>query len=60
MGKVGLKNFNQERIVFIIAALILIAASVGLSGFLSSANLISIVRSISVLGILALGMAIVI
>lgn len=60
MGKVGLKNFNQERIVFIIAALIFIAASIGLSGFLSSANLISIVRSISVLGILALGMAIVI
>jgi ribose transport system permease protein len=60
MGKVGFKNLNQERIVFIISVLLLIAASVGLSGFLSSANLISIVRSISVLGILALGMAIVI
>lgn len=60
MVKVGLKNLNQERIVLIIAALILIAASVCLSGFLSSANLISIVRSVSVLGILALGMAIVI
>jgi ribose transport system permease protein len=60
MGMVGLKKLNQERIVFMISVLILIAASVGLSGFLSSANLISIVRSISVLGVLALGMAIVI
>ncbi len=60
MGNEGLKNLNQERIVFIISILILIAASVGLSGFLSTANLISIVRSISVLGVLALGMAIVI
>jgi ribose transport system permease protein len=60
MGNVGLKNLNQERIVLMITVLILIAASVGLSGFLSSANLISIVRSISVLGVLALGMAIVI
>jgi len=57
---VGIKNLNQERIVLMISILILIAASVGLSGFLNSANLISIVRSISVLGVLALGMAIVI
>ncbi len=60
MSKVGLKNLNQERIVFVIAALIFIAASVGLPGFLRSANLILIVRSVSVLGILALGMGIVI
>jgi ribose transport system permease protein len=60
VGKVGFKNLNQERIVFIIAALIFIAASVGLPGFLRSANLILIVRSISVLGILAIGMGIVI
>jgi len=60
MGKVGLNNLNQERIVLIITVLIFIAASVGLSGFLRPANLIAIVRSISVLGILALGMAIVI
>ncbi len=60
MGKVGLNNLSQERIVLIITALIFIAASVSLSGFLSPANLIAIIRSISVLGILALGMAIVI
>jgi ribose transport system permease protein len=60
MGKVDLHNFSQERIVLIITVLIFIAASVGLSGFLKPANLIAIVRSISVLGILALGMGIVI
>lgn len=60
MGKVGLNNLSQERIVLIITALVFIAASVSLSGFLSPANLIAIIRSISVLGILALGMAIVI
>lgn len=60
MGKVGLNNFNQERIVLIITVLIFIAASVGLEGFLRPANLIAIVRSVSVLGVLALGMGIVI
>lgn len=60
MGKVGLNNFNQERIVLIITVLIFIVASVGLEGFLRPANLIAIVRSVSVLGVLALGMGIVI
>ncbi|RLA42674.1 MAG: ABC transporter permease [Gammaproteobacteria bacterium] len=63
MGKISLniwENLNQERIVFVITAVILIVASVGLQGFLTANNIISIVRSISVLGILALGMSIVI
>jgi len=53
-------KFNQERIVFVAAILIVAGASVFLSGFLNVANLISIVRSVSVLGILALGMSVVI
>jgi ribose transport system permease protein len=51
---------NQERIVLVLTVLIFGAASLGLDGFLTSANLVTIVRSISVLGILALGMSIVI
>lgn len=51
---------NQERIVLAIAVLLFAVAAVGLPGFLTSANLVSIVRSIAVLGILALGMSIVI
>lgn len=51
---------NQERIILIVAIAIFAAAAVGLPGFLTAANLIAIVRSIAVLGILALGMAVVI
>ncbi len=54
------KSLNQERIVLVIAVLIFVAASLGLPGFFTPDNLVSIVRSVSVLGILALGMAIVI
>ncbi|HHI71107.1 MAG TPA: ABC transporter permease, partial [Rhodobacteraceae bacterium] len=56
----NLSTFNQERIVLIATVLVLIFAAIALPGFLNVNNLISIVRSISVLGILALGMGIVI
>ena len=51
---------DQERIVLIIAAALFLAAAIFLPGFLEPSNLIAIIRSISVLGILAAGMAIVI
>lgn len=57
---VGWKVVNQERIVLAIAIALFVAAAVGLPGFLTAGNLVAIVRSISVLGILALGMAVVI
>jgi ribose transport system permease protein len=63
MGGNGQKlwqNLNQERIVLLVTVLIFAAASLTLSGFLTAANLIAIVRSIAVLGILALGMSLVI
>jgi ribose transport system permease protein len=63
MGKHGWLNWramNQERIVLLTAVIVFIAASIGLPGFFQPDNLVSIVRSVSVLGILALGMAIVI
>lgn len=55
-----LRNLNQARIVLAITVAIFIAAALGLPGFLDPGNLIAIVRSISVLGILALGMALVV
>jgi len=55
-----LRTLNQERIVLVVAVLIFGVAALGLPGFLTAANLIAIVRSIAVLGILALGMAVVI
>jgi ribose transport system permease protein len=55
-----LRNLNQERIVFVVAVLIFGAAVVALPGFFTAANLIAVVRSVAVLGILALGMSVVI
>ena len=52
--------WSQERIVLAIAVILFVVSAVTLRGFLDSNNLISIVRSVSVLGILAVGMAIVI
>ena len=51
---------SQERIVFLLAAILFLVASISLKGFFAPDNLVAIVRSVSVLGILALGMAIVI
>src|SRR4051812_2085015 len=53
-------NLSQETIVFFLAAALFVAAAVALPGFLQTNNLISIVRSVSVLGVLAVGMGIVI
>lgn len=46
--------------MLVLAVLLFAAAAIALPGFLAPDNLISIVRSVSVLGILAIGMAIVI
>ena len=56
----SIRNMSQERIVFALAVVLFIAAALGLPGFLAVDNLVAIVRSVSVLGILAVGMAIVI
>jgi ribose transport system permease protein len=54
------RAFNQEHIVLLICVVLFGAAAFGLPGFLTAPNLIAIIRSIAVLGILALGMAVVI
>lgn len=59
-GRLRLGDLSQEHIVLAIAVVIFAAASVGLPGFFTSENIVAIIRSVSVLGILALGMAIVI
>src|SRR5215470_16639379 len=63
MGMAKLQTFGgmtQERIVFALAVLLFVVASVGLGGFFTADNLVAIVRSVSVLGILAVGMAVII
>ncbi|MFO1089930.1 MAG: ABC transporter permease [Hyphomicrobiales bacterium] len=52
--------WTQERIVFALAVILFVVSAATLKGFLAPDNLIAIVRSVSVLGILALGMAVLI
>src|SRR6266404_552435 len=54
------RNLSQERIVLALAITLFVVASVALPGFFAANNLVAIVRSVSILGILAVGMAIVI
>jgi ribose transport system permease protein len=51
---------TQEEIVFVLAALMFCGFSIFLPGFLAVENLLSLVRSVSILGILGLGMALVV
>jgi len=51
---------TQEEIVFLLAALMFCGFSLFLPGFLAVENLLSLVRSVSILGILGLGMALVV
>ncbi|MBZ9727731.1 ABC transporter permease [Mesorhizobium sp. B2-5-9] len=59
-GWLNFRSLNQEGIVFAIAVVLFVAAAIGLPGFIDANNLVAIIRSVSVLGILALGMAVVI
>ncbi|MDQ0322949.1 ribose transport system permease protein [Pararhizobium capsulatum DSM 1112] len=56
----SVKSLSQEKIVLAITVVMFAVAAFALPGFFTSENIVSIVRSVSVLGILALGMAIVI
>src|SRR5262250_2878150 len=60
MNLLSIRNMSQERIVLALAVLLFLFAGATLRGFLTTDNLVSIVRSVSVLGILAVGMALVI
>ena len=51
---------SQEQIVLLITLALLAAFSVALPGFASVANLLNLLRSISVLGILGLGMGLIV
>lgn len=54
------KNISQEQIIFAIAVSFAIAFALLLPGFASVGNALALLRSISVLGILATGMAVVV
>ena len=57
-GSSGRGRFGQEEIIFAIAVIVFGVFSVMVPDFLSAGNIVSMVQSVSVLGILGLGMAI--
>jgi ribose transport system permease protein len=60
LGGIRAWAVSQEKIVLLIAAVLFLVFSVFLKGFLSSGNLLTLVRGVSTLGILGVGMAIVV
>src|SRR5450755_3545317 len=59
-GRIRGLAVSQEKIVFLTAIALFLVFSVFLRGFLSSGNLITLVRGVAILGILGVGMAIVV
>ena len=53
-------SLGQEQIVLILAILLFAAFSVLLPGFLTAQNLVTLLRSVAVLGVLGIGMVIVV
>ncbi len=50
-------QFNQEKIVFAIAMALFVVFSVTLKGFFTAGNILTLVQSVSILGVLGIGMA---
>ncbi|MCA0043353.1 ABC transporter permease [Celeribacter litoreus] len=53
-------SFSQEGIVFLLTLALFVAFSIILPNFLTSGNVIALMRSVSILGMLALGMSLVV
>jgi ribose transport system permease protein len=60
LGRIRSAAFSQEKIVLLIAVVLFCVFSVFLRGFLSSGNLVTLVRGVAILGTLGVGMAIVV
>ena len=60
LGRIGNPALTQEKIVLAIAAALFCVFSVFLKGFLSPGNLLTLLRGVSTLGILGVGMALVV
>ena len=60
MMKSLVSGLNQERVVFLLFVLIFLIFALALPGFLNTQNLVLLMRGVSVLGILSVGMCIVV
>src|SRR3984885_13993938 len=58
--RLGLAKPSQEQIVLLLTIALLIVFSVTLNGFATVPNLLNLARSISILGILGLGMGLIV
>jgi ribose transport system permease protein len=58
MQSLGNTRFNQEKIVFAISVAIFVGFSATLKGFLTAANILSLIQNVSILGVLGIGMAV--
>lgn len=56
----GLSKLSQEQVVGLITVLLLIVFALALPGFATTQNILGLVRSISILGILGLGMGLIV
>lgn len=56
----GLNKLSQEQVVGVITVVLLIVFAVALPGFATTQNILGLIRSISILGILGLGMGLVV
>lgn len=59
-GHSRVSRFSQERIVFVAAALLFLIFAVFSRGFLEIGNLLTLLRNVSILGILAISLAMVV
>ncbi|MDE1174490.1 MAG: ABC transporter permease [Parvibaculaceae bacterium] len=53
-------HIRQETVVLLLAVAIFIASSIFLNGFIEASNIVTLVRGVALLGILAIGMGIVV
>jgi len=53
-------SLNQEQMVLVISAILFVLFSIFLESFLQVSNLLSLLQNVSILGILAIGMAVVV
>ena len=58
--RIGTARPNQEQIVLLITIVLLIVFGVTLNGFATVSNLLNLLRSISILGVLGLGMGLIV
>ncbi len=56
----GLSRLSQEQVVATITILLLIVFALALPGFATTANILGLIRSVSILGILGLGMGLIV